>query len=1103
MKRRTHILAFLALAALLVSASAAAASLVREYVEDFTTKDYCDTTLTTALWNTAGGWVGLHPFEVTVADTISRGTTANGMDSDGRLACVVDYPDGIDFFDISYSGFLMHLASHTSSGNAVDVTLWGDYLYLAQSSAGIEVIDVSDPNTPALVGSYDTPGHAYEVAIAGDYAYVADDESGLQVLDISSPSAPALAGSHDTAGKSRGVAVAGDFAYVADRDGGLLSFDITDPTNPALAGSLALSGLALGVTLEGDYAYVSGYDAGVHVVDISAPSLLSLAATYDTPHQVYRVSVEGDVAYVCDGYTGLVMLDVSDPTAPALLEQHDTSGSARDVFVAGAVAFVADNTGGLVSLNVGYPMIPEVVASGTGSGGSSARIVVAGDYAYMVDASADLEIFDISDPENPTFVASQPLYTSGKSVAVDGDLIFGLGDEYLDVIDGTDPTSPSLLGYVAIGYPANDVAVSGDVAYVLSDSYGLVVVDVSAPASPAIITITGDLGDPQHLKVVGDILLVTEPEAGLMAFDVTNPASPVLLDTQDTDGTAGGFDVRGDVALVADGPDRMRSIAFQDPSALIYLGFSYADGVVVDVAFSGDRAYALDSDGRIEVFDVTGAVFPEVTIPVPGSCDALAVHGDHAFVASDGTLYSVQITQREFDGARDRAVSTDIDPSEYRVAAARLESTQSDSVKWKLAPSLGYYTTVSTDFSWHSLSSYSPADGLFWWSDHYCASGETNPSCSELRIEWLYDVPVIESVLDVPEDQGHQISLTWVRSGHDLPGSYEEVTGYAVYRRYDEVRREAGEDRWTDDPAAQLVESSPAKAAQRTERAGSSPGEPEGGEAGDGQSADASRGSRYPPGQWHYLLTVPAVREQTYSVVVPTLGDSTAEGGIYNSVFFVRALGPSPGTYYDSQPDSGWSVDNLAPAEPTGLAVDYSATENDLSWDACPDEDFRYFRVYRGLTPDFEPSQETLLHATTGTSWTDEVEEGWQYRYCLTAVDLAGNESTPAGAEQTTGIDDAISLARFALYQNAPNPVRTATTIRFDVPVGGGEVTLEVYDLAGRLVRTLVEGALPEGRRTVAWDLRDEHGLRVASGVYYCRMRAPGFERSLKMTVVR
>lgn len=84
-----------------------------------------------------------------------------------------------------------------------------------------------------------------------------------------------------------------------------------------------------------------------------------------------------------------------------------------------------------------------------------------------------------------------------------------------------------------------------------------------------------------------------------------------------------------------------------------------------------------------------------------------------------------------------------------------------------------------------------------------------------------------------------------------------------------------------------------------------------------------------------------------------------------------------------------------------------------------------------------------------------------------------------------------------------PNPFNPSTIIRFDLP-WQSPVYLEVYDAAGRRVRVLEAGKLlGPGRHEVAWDGKNDRNLAVASGVYFCRLRASGEEKTIRMTLLK
>jgi len=100
------------------------------------------------------------------------------------------------------------------------------------------------------------------------------------------------------------------------------------------------------------------------------------------------------------------------------------------------------------------------------------------------------------------------------------------------------------------------------------------------------------------------------------------------------------------------------------------------------------------------------------------------------------------------------------------------------------------------------------------------------------------------------------------------------------------------------------------------------------------------------------------------------------------------------------------------------------------------------------------------------------------------------------------GIEDhAPAVAAFALERPSPNPCGDRAELRFAVP-GASPVAIDVYDVSGRLVRSLVHGLMPAGVHSVAWDRTNASGRRVGSGVYFVRMTAPGFSRVRTVTLV-
>ncbi|MFH1277484.1 MAG: M20/M25/M40 family metallo-hydrolase [Candidatus Eisenbacteria bacterium] len=93
--------------------------------------------------------------------------------------------------------------------------------------------------------------------------------------------------------------------------------------------------------------------------------------------------------------------------------------------------------------------------------------------------------------------------------------------------------------------------------------------------------------------------------------------------------------------------------------------------------------------------------------------------------------------------------------------------------------------------------------------------------------------------------------------------------------------------------------------------------------------------------------------------------------------------------------------------------------------------------------------------------------------------------------------------ARARLARNVPNPFNPATRITFTLPEGGARVSLRIYDVTGRLVRTLVDGVREAGGHSVSWNGADDRGRSAASGVYFSRLTWKEQSETERMVLLR
>jgi hypothetical protein len=215
--------------------------------------------------------------------------------------------------------------------------------------------------------------------------------------------------------------------------------------------------------------------------------------------------------------------------------------------------------------------------------------------------------------------------------------------------------------------------------------------------------------------------------------------------------------------------------------------------------------------------------------------------------------------------------------------------------------------------------------------------------------------PAIVSITDVPLDQGGKLKLRWHASSLETPGADPEnlITQYFV---------------WREIPEAAFARASAAPSPATVRR-----------------TKLAAR--EY---FWEYVTALPASRFTGYSYTAATTNDST-ERGNPRTAFMIQARNAAGTRWWDSPPDSGYSVDNLAPPTPAPLTVRYGSSGNALHWRASVAPDLAGYRLHRGADREFVPSASNLVGSPDDTLFFDPTPSAQCYK--LAAIDIHGNLS--------------------------------------------------------------------------------------------------------------
>jgi len=208
--------------------------------------------------------------------------------------------------------------------------------------------------------------------------------------------------------------------------------------------------------------------------------------------------------------------------------------------------------------------------------------------------------------------------------------------------------------------------------------------------------------------------------------------------------------------------------------------------------------------------------------------------------------------------------------------------------------------------------------------------------------------------------------------------------------------------------------------------------------------------------------------------------------------YFASTTGPLP----DDSCSTFIQMELPVPAAIISFSADLVANVVRLSWEVGEQQPVSGFEILRKEVDADTPVRigSQRLIAPTARHFDDRTARpGTSYEYSLIVLD-GENRVRSAPVRITTQ-----SVAT-ELRQNYPNPFNPSTSIPLSID-RDSRVVLSVYDAAGRLVRTLLDGRLDAGNHVFTWDGRDSEGRKVSTGVYFYRMAA-GHRRFMRKAVL-
>lgn len=345
--------------------------------------------------------------------------------------------------------------------------------------------------------------------------------------------------------------------------------------------------------------------------------------------------------------------------------------------------------------------------------------------------------------------------------------------------------------------------------------------------------------------------------------------------------------------------------------------------------------------------------------------------------------------------------------------------------------------------------------------DGVCFSGLEIDFCGECggNNDCMEDAPpIIDQVVDIPQDQGGFVGLQYQASVFDYMNLGYDINFYSFWRSLDV--------------------------------------EPESGSVSTLPNTDYYLNNR--DDYWELVGEMPALNFETYGFTAPTLVDSSV-AGLYWSKFMVIAHTDNEDIFFESLPDSGYSVDNLAPGSPDSLtATVLDGYQAQLTWLSSDEADLSHYALYRWEELEMFPTDPIIT--LTDTMYIDmNINNDEQIYYAISAFDHNGNESVLSDIVYVNLLDITQNNLpeSYILYDAYPNPFNPVTNIKYSVPENA-YVSIAIYDINGNMISELMNQNQSIGTYNIMWNAVDH-----PSGLYFVKMTANNFMQTQKIMLLK
>jgi len=322
---------------------------------------------------------------------------------------------------------------------------------------------------------------------------------------------------------------------------------------------------------------------------------------------------------------------------------HYESTNTRSVVVAGNYAYIVDRDYGLVIVDIANKTDPQEAGH---RGGSAYGVAVAGDYAYVAYNEGGLVIVDISNKTDPKEVGHYETSDQSTDVVIVGHHAYVADFENgLVIVDITNKTNPQEAGHCDTSGKSHRVAVAGDYAYIADRDNGLVIIDIANNSDPKQVGHYENSKDAMGVAVTGNYAYVADRNNGLFIVDITNKTDP--QETGHYGGLAYGVAVAGDYAYVADEDTSLVIVDISEKTNPLKAGHYDSSGYPNNIAVAENYAYVADGANGLVIVELAPVAWIDSISPTPSLDTNIVEFKGHG--TDDGTIKRY-VWQSSIDG---------------------------------------------------------------------------------------------------------------------------------------------------------------------------------------------------------------------------------------------------------------------------------------------------------------------------------------------------------------------------------------------------------------------------------------------------------------------